>query len=119
MMHFCTETISALFSCCPSQLRFTPFRRSRHIFIPILGLRIGLRLLARRKALLEVVDDVVDVLGADADADQVLSDAGFALLLVRELLVRGGPGVDGEGLRVADAARTLVKGTGNSEGGTG
>ena len=50
------------------------------------------------------MDDVVNVFGADADADHVRGDARVLLLLVRQLLVGGAPGVDGEGLGVADAA---------------
>lgn len=42
------------------------------------------------------------MLGADGDADEVLGDAGADALLLGELLVGGGPGVDGEGLGVAD-----------------
>lgn len=77
----------------------------------------------RREGLLKVGDDVVNVLRADGDSDEVLaersviiptrtvfcdskthlSDAAAELLLVSELLVGGGPGVDGQSLGVADA----------------
>lgn len=48
------------------------------------------------KGLLKVGDDVVNVLRADRDADEVLADAGARLLLVGELLVGGGPGAFGQ-----------------------
>ncbi|KAB8760612.1 hypothetical protein FH972_026604 [Carpinus fangiana] len=57
------------------------------------------------EALLKVGDDVVNVLYADADADQVGGDAGVGLLLVGQLLVGGGPGVDGQTLGVADVGQ--------------
>lgn len=40
------------------------------------------------------MDDVVDVLYADRDADHVLGDTRVDAFLVAELCVRGGPGVD-------------------------
>lgn len=54
------------------------------------------------EGLLEVGDDVVDVLGSDRDTDEVLGDTRVLLLLVRELLVGRGPGVDREGLGVTN-----------------
>lgn len=42
------------------------------------------------------------MLGADRDANQVLRDARADALLLGQLLVRRGPGVDGQRLRVAD-----------------
>lgn len=59
--------------------------------LPLLGLgdnnvRLG-RLGARLERLLKVGDDVVDVLRADRDADEVLRGAGRDLLLVGELAV--------------------------------
>lgn len=57
------------------------------------------------EGLLKVGNDVVNVLGADGDANEVLGDARVLLLLVGELLVRRGPGVDGEGLGVADVGQ--------------
>ena len=51
------------------------------------------------------MDDVVDVLEADRDADHVLGDAGVGAFLFRKLLVGRGPWVDGEGLGVADAVK--------------
>lgn len=54
------------------------------------------------EGLLKVGNDVVNVLGAHADADEVLGDTRVLLLLVGQLLVRRGPGVDRERLRVAD-----------------
>lgn len=58
----------------------------------LLGLLLALGAGGRLEALLEVGDDVVKVLDADGDADQVLGDARGDLLLVGELLVGGGPG---------------------------
>ena len=54
------------------------------------------------KGLLKVGNDVVNVLGTDGNADEILSDTRGELLLVGELLVGGGPGVDGKGLGVTD-----------------
>lgn len=75
-------------------------------------------LLGSLKGLLKVGDDVVNVLGTlrkqsafipfntrnthDRDTDHVLSDTRRGLLVGRELLVRGGPGVDSERLGVTD-----------------
>ena len=72
------------------------------VLVLLVRLAVRLGALARGKALLEVVDDVVDVLGADADPDQVLCYAGINSLLFLKLLMCGGPGVDGESFRVAD-----------------
>lgn len=91
----------------PHNLSQTPLNHGRGVILLLRGLALGLcgiglgsgGLLER---LLEVGDDIVDVLGADGDADEVLGDAGAHALLVGELLVGGGPGVDGEGLGVAD-----------------
>lgn len=56
-----------------------------------------------RKRLLEIGNDIVNVLQADGDADEVLGDTAVDPLLLAQLLVRCGPGVDGQRLRVADA----------------
>ena len=52
---------------------------------------VGLALSDRLERLLKVGDDVVDVLRADRDADEVLCRARRGLLLIGELLVRRGP----------------------------
>ena len=54
------------------------------------------------ECLLEVMDDIVDVLQADRDANQVGCYAAFDLLLVGDLLMCGAPWVDDECLCVAD-----------------
>ena len=51
--------------------------------------------------MLEVGEDVVDVLGADGEADGVGVDAAGTQLLLGELGVRGGSGVDDEALDVS------------------
>ncbi len=56
----------------------------------------------RRKAVLEVGDDIVNVLGADGKADGVLEDTGFVELLGGKLRVGGGGGMDHKALDVRD-----------------
>lgn len=48
------------------------------------------------------MDDVVDVLQAKRDTDQIWCDTALDLLLVRDLLVCGAPWVDNERFRIAD-----------------
>ena len=74
----------------------------------LLRLRVWFRGLALLEALLKVPDDVVNVLGTDRDADQVLRDAAVGFLRVGQLLVGRGPGVDGQGFGIADAVRVLA-----------
>lgn len=64
--------------------------------------RQGRLSLGSLEGLLEIGNDVVDVLGTDRDADCVLGDTRVNTLLLRELLVRSGPGVDRESLGVTD-----------------
>lgn len=52
------------------------------------------RRITRLEALIEIVDDIVDMFQSDGDTDQVLGYAGIDLLLVFELFVGCGPGVD-------------------------
>src|SRR5665811_1033245 len=52
--------------------------------------------------LVEVGDDVVDVLEADRDSDQIGRHAAGDLILSRELRVGGGCGVDDQALGLAD-----------------
>jgi hypothetical protein len=73
-------------------------RRTGLVLVLLLWLSIGLRSLAGSETLFEVVDDIVNVLSSDRDTDEVLSDTRVVLLLVAELLVGGGPGVDRKGL---------------------
>ena len=66
--------------------------------------RLGFRFrsLTRFEALLEISNDIIDVFGADGDADEIFGDAGVDTLGFGKLFVRGGPGVDGEGFGVTD-----------------
>src|ERR1035437_3336212 len=79
----------------------TPTRRLRHAG------RNRRRAGARRDldGLVEVGDDVVDVLDADRDANQLRSHAAGDLIGRRQLLVSGGCGVDDQTLRVADVGQ--------------
>lgn len=63
----------------------------------------------RHKGLLEIVDDVLDVFQAEAHADEIGGDAAFDLLFVGQLLVRGDPRVDDEGLCVADVGEVAAE----------
>src|SRR5690606_16247338 len=60
------------------------------------------RCLSGPERLVEVPEDVVDVLDADAQPHEVGAHAGRGLLVGRELAVRGRRGMDREALRVAD-----------------
>ncbi len=64
--------------------------------------RDGTPLWLRAERLIQVPEDVLDVLGADAEADEIGADASGGLLFGRELAVGGCGGVDGEGACVAD-----------------
>ena len=65
------------------------------------------RRLRRRQRLIEVGDDVVDVLDADAEPDHFRPHAGLALLLGRHLPMRGRGRVAGERLGVAHIDQPL------------
>jgi hypothetical protein len=58
-----------------------------------------------RKGLLEIGNNVVDVFSAHRDTNQVFCDARVKTLLFGELFVSSVPGVDGERLRITDAAK--------------
>lgn len=75
-----------------------------HIRLCIFGISLGAgpRSIASRKALVEVVDDVVDVLQADRDSDHIFSHAGIDALLFRQLLVCRRPRVDCKCLGISD-----------------
>ena len=62
----------------------------------IFSMRFGLRFgcFARGKGLFKVLYDIVNVLCAHRNPDQILRDPAVSLLLVAELLVGGRPGVD-------------------------
>lgn len=96
-----------LAACSTQNLSRPPLNHGRGVVLLLPGLDLRLGGVGRGgsgllEGLLEVGDDVVDVLSADGDADEVLGDAGAHALLVGQLRVGGGPGVDGEGLGVAD-----------------
>ena len=57
--------------------------------------------LRRRDGLVQIPDDVVEVFDPHREAHQVLRYAGFQLLLVAQLLVRGGGGMDDQALGIA------------------
>ena len=57
----------------------------------------------------EVAADVVGVLDADGDADEVGADARADERLVVELLVRGRPGMDDERAGVADVGEVAAQ----------
>src|ERR1700761_2315008 len=59
------------------------------------------------QSLVDVVDDVVDVLDADGQADRLRPDAGLHQLLVGQLAVGGGGRMDGEGFGVAQIEQPL------------
>ena len=61
------------------------------------------------KGLLEIIDDVFDVFQAETHPDEVRGDAAFDLLFVGQLLVRGDPRVDDEGLGVADVGEMAAQ----------
>ena len=89
----------------PTHLGLT-LGRPRLLLVPFIRCAVSFGGLARGEGLLEVVDDVINVLVADRDPDQVLGDAAVGLFLVRELLVGGGPRVDGQRFGVTDAVAT-------------
>ncbi len=68
-----------------------------HFHVLFLPFSFGSRLrgLTRLEALLEIGNDIIDMFGADGDADEVFCDAGVDALGFRELFVGCGPGVDG------------------------
>src|SRR5262249_51446760 len=52
--------------------------------------------------LVEIPDDIFDIFQADRETNHVVGDAAGNLLLVAELLVGGGGGMDHQALGVAD-----------------
>lgn len=61
------------------------------------------------KRLLKIVNDIANVLQSQTDSDQIRRHTGLDLLLVRQLLVRGPPGVDDQGLRIADVGQVAAQ----------
>ena len=57
------------------------------------------------EALVKVGDDIVDVLGADGKADGRRRDALIEKLLLGQLGVRGGRGMDDEGLDIRNVCK--------------
>ena len=66
-------------------------------------------LLRRVQCLVEVSLDVGQVFDADTEADELGVDAGGALFLVGELLVRGRGGVDDQRLGVTDVCQVAAQ----------
>ncbi len=66
-----------------------------------------MRRLRRSERLIEIRDDVVDVLDADAQPDRLRPHARHGLLLRRHLAMGGGGRMAGERLRVADVDEAL------------
>ena len=66
-----------------------------HVFFLLFSFSGRLRSLTRLEALLEIGNDIIDMFGADGDADEVFGDAGVDALGFGELFVGCGPGVDG------------------------
>ena len=60
------------------------------------------------EASLEVGDDVVDVLGADGQADGVLVDLLLGQLLIGQLAVSGGSRMDDQTLDVGHSSTTTA-----------
>ena len=79
-----------------------PIRGPLHLLVLFLSFRVRLRGFARRKGLLKVRNDVVNVLRAYGYPDEIFRHTAVRLLLVAQLLVRCAPRVDRQGLRVAD-----------------
>ena len=81
---------------CPRNPRIA-IRISPHFHVLFLPFSFGgrLRSLTRLEALLEISNDIIDMFGADGDADEVFCDAGVDALGFGELFVGCGPGVDG------------------------
>ena len=90
--------------CRPAQLG-RALRRPTHIYVLLLSvsLCVWMRRLTCAERLLEIGNDVVNVLGADGNPDQILCDTTVDLLLLTELFVCGGPRVDGERFGITDA----------------
>lgn len=57
--------------------------------------------------LLKVGNNIINVLSANRYTDSILGGARIKLLLVGQLLMGGGPGVNGQGLGVANTRREL------------
>src|ERR1700682_3057125 len=55
--------------------------------------------------LVKIPNDIIQVLDSDGDPHQVLGDTGFQLLVVTQLLVRGGSGMDNKALGVSQVGQ--------------
>ena len=88
--------VSYIHLCRPRNACIT-IRISPHFHVLFLPFSFGgrLRSLAGLEALLEISNDIIDMFGADGDADEVFSDAGVDALGFGELFVGCGPGVNG------------------------
>ena len=72
------------------------------VVILLLPLCIWLCSFASRKRLLKVGNDVVNMLCSHGYPNEVFRDTAVRLFLIAQLFVRCAPGVDCQGLRVAD-----------------
>lgn len=72
-----------------------------------LGSTVRQSSLQSAEGLLKVGNDIVNVLSANRDTDGILGDARIKLLLVAQLLVGGGPGVNGQSFGVANTRQEL------------
>src|SRR6202022_4254034 len=59
--------------------------------------------------LVKIPNDIIQVLDSDGDPHQVLGDTGFQLLVVTQLLVRGGSGMDNKALGVSQVGQMREK----------
>lgn len=82
-----------------------PIGGSLLLFVPFISLRVSFGGLTCGKGLLKVVENVINVLGADGNPDEVFGDTAIGLFFIRELLVCGGPRVDGQRFGVTDAVK--------------
>ena len=98
-----TESASRMSSCCSCQLAFR-LRRPCLVLISNCSCGIGVGRLASCERLFKVVNDVVDVFRPHGNANQVLGNAAVYFLLITQLFVSCTPGMNGEGLAIADAA---------------
>ena len=77
-------------------------RLGLHLRVLRLALSIRFGCFTRRERLLKVVDDVVDMFGTYRYPNEIFRHPRILFFLVAELLMRGGPGMDGQGFRVPD-----------------
>lgn len=69
--------------------------------------RVWLCRFARSERLLKVLNDIVNVLSANRNTDEVVRDTAICLFLVAELLMRRCPGVNSQSLGVTNTGQRL------------